>query len=40
LLKNAGAQLAGRPDLVKVLIQLLPDSIKAHVPENYIAALT
>jgi triacylglycerol lipase len=40
LLHNPGPHLAGRPDFVKVLIQLLPDSIKAHVPENYIAALT
>jgi hypothetical protein len=32
--------LSGRPDLVKVLIALLPPPIKAHVPENYIAALT
>ncbi|MEA2758090.1 MAG: triacylglycerol lipase [Methylobacteriaceae bacterium] len=40
LLNNAGSQLAGRPDFVRVLIQLLPQPIKDHVPENYIAALT
>jgi hypothetical protein len=40
LLKNAGAQLAGRPDFVKVLIALLPPPVRDHVPENYIAALT
>jgi hypothetical protein len=39
VLNNPG-QFAGRPDFVKVLIQLLPQPIKDHVPENYIAALT
>jgi hypothetical protein len=40
LLNNAGAQLAGRPDFVKVLIGLLPPPVRDHVPESDIAALT
>jgi triacylglycerol lipase len=40
LLDEVAPQWAGRPDAVKLLIRLLPQSIRDHLQDSYIAALT